>query len=199
MPSTVKQVFSVVGLKPQPAVRWGTKPPTKISGVYIVSLSDSADALQGTLPEAPLAQEQFKAWMAICPDLLLDGKKPTVEQLMVRIHGFWLPDEVIFYIGLATSLRNRVGQYYSTPIGARRPHSGGYFLKLLSNLDKLWVHYAEAEDPTATESSMLGYFCSQVSKHTRDQLFDPGHPFPFANLEWPAGTRKVHGLRNMRA
>src|ERR1700727_1610095 len=28
-----------------------------------------------------------------------------------------------------------------TPIGARSPHSGGYFLKLLSNLNQLSVHY----------------------------------------------------------
>jgi hypothetical protein len=109
--------------------------------------------------------------------------------------GFWLSDEVILYIGLAgTSLRSRVRQYYCTPLGARRPHAGGDFLKTLSNADDLHVHWASTDNPSWAEGRMLEAFCRSVSEHARAQLFDPEHPFPFANLEWPAGTRKRHGL-----
>jgi hypothetical protein len=83
---------------------------------------------------------------------------------------------------MATSLSDRVEQYYQTPIGARRPHAGGYFLKLLSNLDRLWVHYALCRDPSAAEDSMLRQFCERVSLDSKRALLDPAHPFPFANL-----------------
>jgi hypothetical protein len=45
---------------------------------------------------------------------------------------------------------------------------------------------------------MLSLFCVQVSDYTKARLRDPAHPFPFANLEWPAGTRKDHGLTGAR-
>lgn len=33
---------------------------------------------------------------------------------------------------------------------------------------------------------------------TKAQLVDPDHPFPFANLEWPPGVRKRHGITGAR-
>lgn len=45
---------------------------------------------------------------------------------------------------------------------------------------------------------MLEAFCADVSPDTRHALHDPEHPFPFANLEWPAGTRKRHGITGGR-
>ena len=198
MPTTVADTFSAAGLVRQAVVRWGTRPSTAKSGVYIVSLGDSADAIETTLPEAPLATDAFETWLHVRPELTLDLARPTVEQLIRRIRGFWLADETILYFGLATSLSSRLGDYYKTPIGARGPHAGGYFLKLLSNLDKLWVHYAPTADPAGTEDRMLGRFCASVSDESKRVLIDPAHPFPFANLEWPPGVRKAHGLRGAR-
>jgi hypothetical protein len=168
--------------------------------VYIISLTESLDACDGTLIEAPLAAAEFQRWLDACLKLTLDRARPTVEQLTDRIQHSWIRDEVILYIGLAgTSLSTRLGQYYQTPIGARRPHAGGYFLKLLSNLNQLWVHYARCSDPKLAEDGMLRRFCEHVSQQSRQALQDPAHPFPFANLEWPPGTRKAHGLRGARA
>ena len=101
-------------------------------------------------------------------------------------------------MGKATSLSQRVAQYYATPLGARRPHAGGHFLKTLSNLDQLHVHDAVSPDPPRSEHLMLEAFCAAVSTDTRNALHDPEHPFPFANLEWPAGTRKRHGVTGGR-
>jgi hypothetical protein len=45
---------------------------------------------------------------------------------------------------------------------------------------------------------MLGAFCRSVSEVTREALLDPAHPFPYANLEWPRGTPKAHGITGAR-
>lgn len=37
-----------------------------------------------------------------------------------------------------------------------------------------------------------------MSEDSKRDLFDPAHPFPFANLEWPKGVRKAHGIRGAR-
>jgi hypothetical protein len=200
MPTTVAEVFSAVGLAWEGVVGWGTKPATSEPGVYVVSLTKSFDICDNKLTDAPLATAEFQQWLDVCPELTLDGTRPTVRQLMDRIRRFWIPDEVILYIGLAgTSLSIRLGQYYLTPIGARRPHAGGYFLKLLSNLNQLQVHHARCPDPEFAEDGMLRRFCEHVSHDSSRALQDPLHPFPFANLEWPRGTRKAHGLRGSRA
>jgi len=128
----------------------------------------------------------------------MDGLTPTLEDLYARIESFWIADEVVVYIGLATNLSKRLSQYYRTPIGAPKPHSGGYFLKLLSSLSNLWIHYAECDNFDVAESAMLKRFCANVSVESRRTLRDSRHPFPFANLEWPRGTRKAHGFSGVR-
>lgn len=197
MPTTIKQLFSAAGLVPHGVVQWGTPPPNSRPGVYAVSLSNAIDAV-ATRDRAPLDRSAFETWLRVRPELRLDGGRPRVDRLMKRVAGFWLPDETIVYVGLATTLSSRVRAYYRTPIGARRPHAGGYFLKLLANLDKLWVHYAPCGTPGAAEDAMLSAFCSNVSAAAKVALVDPAHPFPFANLEWPPGVRKAHGLRGVR-
>lgn len=198
MPITIAEAFSAAGLSPGGCVTWGTKPTTLGSGVYIVSLAESLDSVDGALPRAPLSSTAFERWLNICPDVTVDGARPTIEALMRRVAAFWLRDEVIVYVGLATSLTSRLRQYYLTPVGAHRPHAGGYFLKLLSNLDSLWVHYAQCSDPASAESAIIDRFCSCVSDKTKRDLKDPAHPFPFANLEWPPGVRKTHGIRGAK-
>ena len=94
---------------------------------------ESLDLLDGALSRAPLSSTAFERWLNVCPDLTVDGARPTIEELMRRVAAFWLRDEVIVYVGLAKSLSKRLRQYYRTPVGACRPHAGGYFLKLLSN------------------------------------------------------------------
>jgi hypothetical protein len=198
MPVTVAKAFAAIGQDDIVTIRWGTKPAKSTPGVYIVSLTSSLDSCDGNLSEPALAETQFRRWLEVCPSMTLDGIVPCVDQLIDRISRFWIPDEVILYIGMAAELSSRLPAYYRTSIGACRPHSGGYFLKLLSNLDQLWVHYAECSDPGSAEDKMLQRFCENVSPGSKRALHDPDHPFPFANLEWPKGTRKAHGLRKAR-
>jgi hypothetical protein len=199
MPTTIAEAFEAAGIIRNGVVRWGTKPTTSKPGVYIISLTEALDDCNGKLTDAQLPAEGFEGWLKRCPELTLDGGPPTVPHLKDRIRSFWIPDEVILYIGLAgTPLSKRLGQYYGTQIGARKPHSGGYFLKLLSNPDRLWVHFAQHPDPGLAEHRMLRRFCDHVSADSRGALRDPVHPFPFANLEWPCGTRKAHGIGGAR-
>lgn len=198
MSTSVAAAFRAYNLVPEGVVPWGTRPPVSESGIYVVSLTPSTAEVDSCLDLAPLNATKFEEWLERCPDLTLDGAKPTIEQLMERVGRFWFSDEVILYVGLASDLSTRLRDYYKTPIGARHPHSGGYFLKLLSNLDSLYVHYARCADPGQAEHKAIGAFCAAVSPVSRNLLYDPAHPFPFANLVWPPGTRKAHGLKGAR-
>jgi hypothetical protein len=201
VPSSVAAVFAAAGLEPEGVVAWGKPAGDERSGVYVVALTDERDSLDRTLRVAPIADAELAELLAVRPELTLDGKRPTVPELEARLGAFWLPDEVIVYIGLATSLRSRVRSFYHTPIGARRPHSGGWFLKTLANLDQLYVHFARVADFDDAETSMLEAFIAGVSPETRARLTDPAHPWPFANLELRRDGRKIrkaHGIKGAR-
>lgn len=198
MPTTVRELLRAADLQPEGVVPWGIVPPVAGPGVYVVALIESPDSLEGALVEPPLDRHAFERWLERVPSLMLDGSPADVPRLMDRVARFWLPDEVIVYIGKASSLPTRLRDYYATAIGARGPHSGGYFLKVLANLRDLHVHYSRCEDAGRAEDLMLETFCRGVSQTTCDILLDPAHPFPFANLEWPPGTRKAHGIVGAR-
>lgn len=175
---------------------WRKPIPSTAPGVYIVSLSADPNSITETLPSAPINPAAISQLLNAKPELTVDGARPDAELLSQRVTEFWLPDESILYVGLAgSSLHDRVQAYYSTKLGRRSPHAGGWFLKLLANLDQLWVHYAVSEDPGGSEDQMLAAFVFGVSPASKRVLHDPAHPFPFANLEWPRGVRKRHGIR----
>ena len=133
-------------------------------------------------------------------ELRLHGTRPTADELATQIARFWLPDEPVLYIGLAgTSVATRVKQYFATPLGARSPHAGGWFLKTLSNLTRLHVHYAAANDTNMAEDQLIKAFVGSTSARSKEALADRERPFPFANLEWPRGVRKAHGITGARA
>ena len=132
MPSTVASVFGAAGLEPEGVVDWGIRASERGSGVYAVALTDRVDSLTEALPEPPLSPAAAEHLLAVRPELRVDGGRPRAAELCARIASFWLPDEVIVYIGLASrSVASRVSAYYKTPLGAKRPHAGGWFLKLL--------------------------------------------------------------------
>lgn len=195
MPSTVADMFAAVGLAPGVAVRWGTPVPEPGPGNYVVALTEDPDSMQGVLVRAPLESNRLAYLLDIRPELRLDGRRPTVGELAGRLEGFWLPDEVVVYAGLAgTSVRQRVGQYYKTPLGARRPHAGGWWLKTLGVLNEMWVHYATTPDDAEAEAAMLRHFAARVSSSSRDRLYDSGNRAPFANLRTGRGDNKRHGI-----
>jgi hypothetical protein len=101
----------------------------------------------------------------------------------------------VLYVGLAGgSVRARVRQYHSTPLGAKRPHAGGWWLRTLSVLDQLWVHWGETPDYESAEHKMLAAFAAGVPAVTRAALHDSDRVAPFANLRTHSGAIKAHGI-----
>ena len=199
MPSTVSDLFNSANIPWLGVVSWGDPVPTKSSGVYVVSMSEDPGSLDGACRDAPLQLEAIGTWLERVPQFELDGQLcPSPHGILSRLQSFWLPDENIVYIGKATSLRQRVRQYYKTPLGDRRPHAGGHWIKTLSTLSLAFVHYGESDSSSQSESEMLQTFVNGVSDDSRKRLRDPKCPFPFANLEFPPGTRKAHGIRNAK-
>jgi hypothetical protein len=120
VPSTVASIFAAAGLEREGVVRWGQAAGDERSGVYVVGLTGELDSLDGALPSAPMATTTIEELLIVRPELTLDGRRPSAADLAARIAAFWLPDEPILYVGLATSLCSRVRGFYTTPIGARR-------------------------------------------------------------------------------
>src|SRR5438105_6849184 len=158
MPSTVTELLEEAKLKRSASVAWGTPVPTFEAGVYVVTLGDETESIAAARARCPISSESIMRWLAVRPELTLDGARPSPGALSARVASFWLPDEVILYVGKATSLSTRVRQYYSTPLGARSPHAGGHFLKTLSILGELTVHFATTVEPGAAEDAALSFF-----------------------------------------
>jgi hypothetical protein len=140
-------------------------------------------------------------------ELKVDGRCPDAAQLAARVAGFWCPDEVVLYGGRAgprqnisvSELSDRVAEYYTTALGARSPHAGGWPLKTLANLAELHVHYGYCADYKTAETRMLDHFVEQLSDDTREALYDSTFVMPFANLEDGHRRRKPHGIKGARA
>jgi hypothetical protein len=115
---------------------------------------------------------------------------------------------VVVYIGLAGprknrpaqgELANRVCEYRDTPLGANGPHAGGWPLKTLACLDDLYVHYAYCDRVSKAEHNCIERFANHASVRARAGLRDAVRVMPFANLEFPKGHPKNHGIRGARA
>lgn len=196
MPSTVNDLLTSAALIHSGTVAWGEAPPLTAPGVYVVARDADADSRSGATAVAPLSPERISELLDGRSELTLDGGRPTATELAERLTTFWLPDETVLYVGLASaSVAGRVGAYYRTRLGARSPHAGGWFIKTLEDLSALHVHYAAAADPRAAEVAMLDAFCAAVSDESRLALTDVKRPLPFANLDWPGHGAKRHGIR----
>lgn len=194
----VALLLESTGLSPEGAVPWGETVPAPDSGVYLVSLHQDPRDGSG-LATAPISTAAVRALLEARPECCVDGKRATVESLTGRLSQIWIPDQSVLYIGRATSLTSRVNQYYSTPLGARSPHAGGWPLKTLEPLKDLWVHWASTPDFRAIEGRLLNAFVAAVPSSVAHGLVDPANPLPFANLVGGDHRRKRHGITGARA
>lgn len=101
---------------------------------------------------------------------------------------------MISSIGKATSLADRVGQYYDTPLGHRSPRAGGAWLKTVAGLSELTVHWALSTTWALNETLLLAAFAQSVAPLATYPDKDP--VLPWANLEATIdGRRRRHELR----
>ena len=200
MPISVTDLITKTGLAVNgiKTVRWGNKPTSSKVGIYIISTSQNPTLNDNLFKSAPISDDILKLWLNKVTTLQIDGNvSPTVSQLRDRLNQFWLPDESILYIGqtgCSKGIAGRVGQFYRTELGKRKPHAGGHWIKTLTTLDQLFIHYFPDNTPTQTEENLLRTFVSQVSKQTLEKFRDKNLPIPFANLELEKGNRKKHGI-----
>ncbi len=187
-----------VDLAVEESVRWGEKPALSTPGVYLVSTSGGPDEETG-LSSCPVDRMAVRALLAARPKASVDGQQATEASFVERLSELWVPGEPVLYIGLAgTSVRKRVAQYYRTKIGAQAPHAGGWPIKMLSNLDQLWVHVASCSDPRGAELAMLQSFGEALGPDQAVDLVDPDVPVPYANLELTKAVRKRHGFTGVK-
>jgi archaellum component FlaF (FlaF/FlaG flagellin family) len=198
MPISVSHVTSAFNVEVIETVKWADSISENRNGIYIISTNPRLEFVQKEKSHINFNQSQVEIWQINAPNIMLNGTKVSSEDLMNQLKRFWLPDETILYIGKAEkqSLSKRIGQYYSHKVGEKGPHKGGYWLKLLNQLDELFVHVIPTSNSAQIEEAMLHFFMEHVSKESKSDLIDKKLCLPFANLQLRAGVIKNHGLKN---
>jgi hypothetical protein len=196
--TSVTAIFKAAELTAGSPVPWGSPVQVRLPGVYAIATTDDAE-LEVGLADCPLDESAVRELLRARPEALVDGVAADTSTLTERLRAMWVPREPVVYIGLAgTSVATRVGQFYKTRIGARAPHAGGWPVKML-DVGRLWVHPARCEDPDAAERAMAEAFEQRLSHEAIARLIDPACRVPFANLMYPGGRRKQHGLTGVKA
>ena len=181
-------LLRATGLLADGPVPWGRPVPAVGSGVFLVELP-------APLTSAPLELTRVGKWIERVESLRLDGGRPTSRALAARLAAFWLPSQVVLYVGATpTSIANRVRALRETPLGERRPHSGGHWLQALSGLERARIWWAATDAVEEYEDALLTAFGEGVPAAERSALPDTEVVLPFANLRTPTGARKQTGL-----
>ena len=181
-------LLRVVGLLADGPVRWGMPVRSTRPGVYLVELP-------APLAHAPVDLSPVGTWIDRVPTLELDGHRPAGKELAQRLASFWLPDQVVLYVGsTAEVIGRRVDELVRTPLGDAAPHAGGGWLKTLRGLDQARVWWAESDAPEEYADAILAAFAQAVDPASAGALHDPTVVVPFANMATPTGLPKDHGI-----
>ena len=198
MPTSISSLAHHHGLELVPAVSWGSQNLKNEYGVYIISTSSDPDYLPTSDTPVKFDLNQIQLWLKNAPQIRLDGRTPTINELIQNFKRCWLPNETIVYMGKAEKqhLSARIKQFYRHEIGMSRPHKGGYWLKLMAEPRPLFIHQILSKDSDGLERKLLSTFMEGVSEQSRSALRDASLPLPFANLQFTPGTIKKHGLKD---
>ena len=157
-------------------ILWGRPVASSGPGVFIVELP-------APQPRVSIDPTAVRDWLERAPDLRLDGKRPTVAELQTRLASFWLPNQVILYIGSSQkSVGARLSGIYKTPLGERRPQSAGYWLKTLHHLNRTRIWWSPTAEGELWEDALIDRFVKSAGT------------LPYALLATPSGEHRSHGL-----
>ncbi len=180
-----------LGLLPDGPVLWGSSVRSARSGVFVVEVP-------APVAVAPIDFGALRLWLERAPGLLLDGEAPTPHELAARLGTYWLPGETVVFIGsTAKSLGGRAGALAATEIGDRRPFGSAYRLRLLKDVAKLRIWWAETAAAEEYADALFGAFAAGVDPAWVQRLPHPGLVLPFGNTEAPDGTKEAHGMAGL--
>jgi hypothetical protein len=200
--TTVSQLFNKFEIFDFKQVNWGAVFNETNQGIYVVALSHNPDKHLGISDKPYFNDKQIEDWINLIPNFTVDGTRATLQNIKAHLTEFWFPDESILYIGKAPTrgngdgISNRINEYYRTIIGKGAPHSGGQWIKVLSNLNSLTIYYGLCNNPSDIEDKMLEFFMSNVSETTLAKIYDKNLPLPFANIKY--GRNKSRRFKNER-
>jgi transcription elongation factor GreA len=144
---------------------------------------------------APIELTRVGKWIERVETLRLDGERPTSRRLAARLAAFWLPSQVVLYVGATpSSIAARARALRETALGDRRPHSGGHWLHVLGGIDGTRIWWAATDAVEESEDALLAAFADGVPEAERAALPDRDIVLPFANLRTATGDRKRTGL-----
>jgi transcription elongation factor GreA len=175
-PINAHDLLHTLGLPIEGPILWGRPLASSGPGVFIVEMPAPA-------AKVSIDPTAIREWLERAPDLLLDGKRPTVAELQSRLASFWLANQTIVYVGSSQkSVGARLAGMYKTPLGERRPLSTGYWLKTLHDIGKCRIWWTPTPDPDLWEDAVIDAFVKAAGA------------LPFAVLVTPSGEHRPHGL-----
>ena len=197
MPTSILNIELEFNIRVKKTIKWGTAFHEDDSGIYIVTTNSKNDFLPKEKETISFIHDQVNLWKKNAPNITLNNKDVTTNELTKHLSKFWLPDETILYIGKAEkqTFSERICQFYNHKVGKKSPHKGGYWLKLLSSLNEYHIHLLPTNDSHKIETQLLQYFIDHVSNDSKLILIDKELCLPFANLQLKSGIIKKHGLR----
>ena len=194
MAVTVEEIFNKVGIKEFDTLKWGEIKKHSIPnkpGIYVIALPHEKQELE-------VDKKVIEDWMKKSENLSVGGEADTPSALIKELKSHWKPNATILYIGQTSTsvkgLKKRLIDFYRHKPGNSGSHSGGYWIKLLSDLDNLHVHYAACDNSYEKEFKMLMYFAMKLAK--KESILDIeglGKYLPFANLT--ADIDKEHRIK----
>ena len=199
MSVSVDALFKEFNLKYSKPHKWKEKLDAKINGVYVISTSNDPLRHNQNKIELNICQKTFNRWLKDAPDLEIENQKVIhVSQVKDYLMRFWDEDENILYIGESTSKTNpiqkRINQFYIHKVGKKGPHTGGYWIKLLSCLDNLYIYFAESQNPRETEFKMILKYVELKSGLNLFELDNITDYFLFANSK--VDLLKINSIKN---
>ncbi len=189
----VKEIFKAVGVSEYTTIKWGAIRQSEIPkkyGVYIIEIPE-------LYTNPPLNEAAISNWLGNSKRVEIDEKKVDIKTVKKHLSTFWKPNESIVYIGQSSlsqkGINKRLSDFFGHQPGNKGPHAGGYWVKLLNNINNLNVHYTICENPHELEFRMLMYFIMKTSGE-KDiyKLNNIGSYLPFANLT--VDVDKPHGI-----
>ncbi len=188
MAVSIAKLFDEFGLNYNGAFKWNLPLDAKYNGIYVLALTSNPNDEQPHPYNFEICDDTFAYWLSQATELQIDGKKVTKKkQVEEYLRQFWNTDENILYIGESSSLTNplqkRVKQFYTHKVGQKGPHTGGYWLKLLSCLKNVSVYYAQATNPREIEFKMLIKFVELSVGKSFYEIENFANHLPFANVK----------------